>query len=142
MSDDFYDDWPPSPMDLPFDDLLVDEPDWKWKKISDVQYPLDVEVTKQRIWDNIAQIFDPEIPIDIVNVGLIYKVNAEENGSAHVVMTLTSPNCPTAEALPAMVRKGVMQVPGIIMCNLELTFEPSWNPSMMSDDARLSLGID
>ena len=97
------------------------------------------------IGDNIIQalktVYDPEIPVDIYELGLIYDVQISEEGEVKVVMTLTTPNCPVAEALPAEVREKVSAVEGVKDVDLELTFEPAWNKDMMSEEAKFELGI-
>lgn len=86
-------------------------------------------------------IYDPEIPVDIYELGLIYDVQISEEGDVKVIMTLTTPNCPVAESLPAEVRKKVEEVEGVKTVDLELTFEPSWNRDMMSEEAKFELGM-
>lgn len=97
------------------------------------------------IGDNIIQalktVYDPEIPVDIYELGLIYDVQISEEGEVKVVMTLTTPNCPVAESLPAEVREKVSAVEGVKDVDLELTFEPVWNKDMMSEEAKFELGI-
>ena len=97
------------------------------------------------IGDNIIQalktVYDPEIPVDIYELGLIYDVQISEEGEVKVVMTLTTPNCPVAESLPAEVREKVSGVEGVKDVDLELTFEPAWNKDMMSEEAKFELGI-
>ncbi|WP_226063440.1 SUF system Fe-S cluster assembly protein [Kaistella polysaccharea] len=86
-------------------------------------------------------VYDPEIPVDIYELGLIYDVQISEEGAVKVIMTLTTPNCPVAESLPAEVRQKVTEVEGINEVDLELTFEPAWNKDMMSEEARFELGM-
>lgn len=86
-------------------------------------------------------VYDPEIPVDIYELGLVYDVQISDQGSVKVVMTLTTPNCPVAESLPAEVREKVAEVEGVKEVDLELTFEPSWNKDMMSEEARFELGM-
>ena len=86
-------------------------------------------------------VYDPEIPVDIYELGLIYDVQISDEGAVKVVMTLTTPNCPVAESLPAEVRERVSEVEGVTETDLELTFEPSWNKDMMSEEARFELGM-
>lgn len=86
-------------------------------------------------------VYDPEIPVDIYELGLIYDVQISDEGNVKVVMTLTTPNCPVAESLPQEVKEKVASVEGINAVDLELTFEPSWNKEMMSEEARFELGI-
>ncbi|MDO5616588.1 MAG: SUF system Fe-S cluster assembly protein [Cruoricaptor ignavus] len=97
------------------------------------------------IGDNIIQalktIYDPEIPVDIYELGLVYDVQISEDADVKVVMTLTTPNCPVAESLPQEVKDKVADVDGVKSVDLELTFEPSWSKDMMSEEAKFELGI-
>ena len=86
-------------------------------------------------------VFDPEIPVDIYELGLVYDVQISEDGDVKVVMTLTTPNCPVAESLPQEVKEKVAVVENVKSVDLELTFEPSWNKDMMSEEAKFELGI-
>ena len=86
-------------------------------------------------------VFDPEIPVDIYELGLVYDVQISEDGNVKVVMTLTTPNCPVAESLPQEVKEKVAAVENVKSVDLELTFEPSWNKDMMSEEAKFELGI-
>ena len=86
-------------------------------------------------------VYDPEIPVDIYELGLIYDVQISEEGAVKVIMTLTTPNCPVAESLPAEVRERVTEVEDVKEVDLELTFDPSWNKDMMSEEARFELGM-
>lgn len=93
------------------------------------------------IISKIKTVFDPEIPVDIYELGLIYKVEVDENALAHIVMTLTTPNCPVADSMPMEVHQKSFEVEGIEDVNLELTFEPPWNENMASEVAQLQLGM-
>lgn len=86
-------------------------------------------------------VYDPEIPVDIYELGLIYDVHISDEGAVKVVMTLTTPNCPVAETLPQEVKEKIAGVEGINKVDLELTFEPTWTKDMMSEEARFELGI-
>ena len=86
-------------------------------------------------------VYDPEIPVDIYELGLIYDVQISDEGKVKVIMTLTTPNCPVAESMPAEVRQTVSDVEDVVEVDLELTFEPSWNKDMMSEEARFELGM-
>ncbi|MFC6266839.1 SUF system Fe-S cluster assembly protein [Frigoriflavimonas asaccharolytica] len=86
-------------------------------------------------------IYDPEIPVDIYELGLIYDVQISEIGEVKTIMTLTTPNCPVAESLPQEVKEKIAEVDGVKEVDLELTFEPSWNKDMMSEEAKFELGI-
>ena len=86
-------------------------------------------------------IFDPEIPVDIYELGLIYDVFVNEDFDVKISMTLTSPNCPVAESLPAEVEEKVKSVQGVSSAIVEMTFEPPWTQELMSDEAKLELGL-
>ena len=86
-------------------------------------------------------IYDPEIPVDIYELGLIYDVQISDEGEAKVLMTLTTPNCPVAESLPMEVEEKVGEIEGITKSKVEITFEPEWEKDMMSDEAKFELGL-
>ena len=96
---------------------------------------------KDQIIDEIKKIYDPEIPVNIYELGLIYDIKVENKNTAKVKMTLTSPNCPVAESLPKEVKDGIMQVEGIDKVDLDLVWEPPWDKSMMSESAKLELNL-
>lgn len=89
----------------------------------------------------LKSIYDPEIPVDIYELGLIYGVDVSEDGDATITMTLTTPHCPVAESLPQEVELRAMSVPGIRDAVVNLVWDPPWDPSKMSDEARLELGM-
>ena len=91
--------------------------------------------------DAICTVFDPEIPVNIYELGLIYAVEINDGGSVKVEMTLTAPGCPSAQELPIQVRDAVLRVPGVTACDVETVWEPSWHPGRMTDEARLSLNM-
>lgn len=93
------------------------------------------------IIDALKDIFDPEIPVNIYDLGLIYGVEVTEGGHAVVTMTLTTPHCPVAESMPGEVELRVSAVPGIATADLNLVWDPPWDPQKMSDDAKLELGM-
>lgn len=95
----------------------------------------------ENIIKELKTVFDPEIPVDIYELGLVYDVQISEDGDVKVVMTLTTPNCPVAESLPQEVKEKVAAVENVKSVDLELTFEPSWNKDMMSEEAKFELGI-
>jgi len=86
-------------------------------------------------------VYDPEIPVDIYELGLIYDVQISEQADVKIIMTLTSPNCPVAESLPQEVKDKVKEVENVNEVDLELTFEPTWNKDMMSEEAKFELGM-
>ncbi len=97
---------------------------------------------KDKIIAALQTVFDPEIPMDIYSLGLIYEVKVSAEGEAYIKMTLTAPNCPVAGSLPAEVEHKTRAVPGVKDVKLELTFDPPWDKSRMSADARMLLGLD
>ena len=86
-------------------------------------------------------VFDPEIPVDIYELGLIYRVDVSDDRDVVVDMTLTAPGCPVAGDMPGWVHDAVMSVAGVRSCNVNLVFDPPWDPSMMSDEAKLQLNM-
>ena len=99
------------------------------------------EDTENAIVEALKTIYDPEIPVNIYELGLIYDVDVQEGGAVHIKMTLTSPACPVAGSLPGEVEAKVEGVPGVASAEIELVWDPVWNPSMMSEAARLQLGM-
>ena len=93
------------------------------------------------IVEALKTIYDPEIPVDIYELGLIYDVTVDADGDAVVSMTLTTPNCPVAESMPGEVELRVLSVPGVRDAEVKLVWDPPWDPSKMSDEARLELGM-
>lgn len=89
----------------------------------------------------LSSIYDPEIPVNIYELGLIYDVQVSEDGDVKILMTLTSPNCPVAESLPEEVKQKVGTVDEVRDVEVEITFEPTWTKDMMSEEARLELGM-
>ncbi|MEZ5195302.1 MAG: DUF59 domain-containing protein [Bacteroidales bacterium] len=102
---------------------------------------LKKNILSDAIIETIKTIYDPEIPINIYELGLIYEIKVDDDLNAHVLMTLTSPNCPVAESLPAEVLEKVKAIPGLKSAEVELTFEPTWDKDMMSEAALLELGF-
>jgi FeS assembly SUF system protein len=96
---------------------------------------------KDQIITEIKKIYDPEIPVNIYELGLIYDIKIENKNTAKVKMTLTSPNCPVAESLPKEVKDSVMQVEGIDKVALDLVWDPPWDKTMMSESAKLELNL-
>lgn len=96
---------------------------------------------KQQIIDVLKTIYDPEIPVDIYELGLIYEVNIDDKKHVEIVMTLTSPNCPVAGSMPQEVQEKVASVEGVEGAHVELVFEPAWDKSFMSEEAMLELGF-
>ena len=96
---------------------------------------------KDQIIAEIKKIYDPEIPVNIYELGLIYDIKVENKNTAKVKMTLTSPNCPVAESLPKEVKDSIMQVEGIDKVDLDLVWDPPWDKSMMTESAKLELNL-
>ncbi len=99
--------------------------------------PLYTDVIKA-----LKQVYDPEIPVNIYDLGLIYELVINKEHEVAIKMTFTAPNCPMADEVMAEVKTSVEDVPGIKSCNIELVFEPVWDKSMLSEEARLDLGLD
>jgi len=97
--------------------------------------------TKEKIIEEIKKIYDPEIPVNIYELGLIYEIKVENKNTAKVKMTLTSPNCLVAESLPQEVKDSIMQVEEIENVDLDLVWEPPWDKDMMSEAAKLELNL-
>ena len=111
---------------------------------ANVASALPVEETERLTHDIVAAlktVFDPEIPADIYELGLIYKVDIKDDRSVAVEMTLTTPNCPAAEELPTMVENAVASIPGVGKVDISIVWEPAWTPDRMSDEARLVLNM-
>ena len=87
-------------------------------------------------------VFDPEMPVDVYNLGLVYNIDLHDDGVVNIDMTLTAPNCPMADFIFEDIRQKVESIDGIETCNVKLVFEPEWDMSMMSDEARLERGFD
>lgn len=91
---------------------------------------------------SIKEVYDPEIPVNVYDLGLIYELTISKAHEVYILMTFTAPNCPMADQVLAEVREGVEAVPGVTKCTIELTFEPEWDRSMLSEEARVELGLD
>ena len=98
-------------------------------------------VTEEGVIAALKTVFDPEIPVDIYELGLIYAIEFEDNGKVKVEMTLTTPSCPSAQELPGMAEEAIRQVPGVTDCSVEIVWDPAWDQSRMSEDARLALNM-
>ena len=97
---------------------------------------------EERIVDVLKTVYDPEIPVNICDLGMIYKIDVLDDGNVNVDMTFTSPSCPAADFILEDVRSKIESVSGIKAANIELVFEPVWDQSMMSEEARVELGFD
>ena len=96
---------------------------------------------KDKVITEIKKIYDPEIPVNIYELGLIYDITIEEDNIIKVKMTLTTPNCPVADSLPKEVKDNIMQIKGVKKVDLDLVWDPPWDKSMMSEAAKLELNL-
>ena len=101
----------------------------------------NLKILEEQIIMTIKTVEDPEIPVDIYELGLIYDIDIKTNKDVVITMTLTSPNCPVSESLPEEVRSKVENLQAINKCKVNIVFEPTWNASYMSDEAKLELGM-
>lgn len=102
---------------------------------------VDIGYLEQKIISVLETIYDPEIPVNIYELGMIYNIKIDENANAEITMTLTSPSCPVAESLPGEVRQKIKSIEGLNEVKLNLVWEPPWNKDMMSEEAKLNLGF-
>ncbi len=100
-----------------------------------------MEELKEKIKAALATVFDPEIPVNILELGFIYNIDIKENKDVNILMTLTAPNCPVAESLPIEVQQQVANVEGVGNVTVEVTFDPPWSMDRISDAAKLELGL-
>ncbi len=96
---------------------------------------------EQKIVEVLKTVFDPEIPVNVYDLGLIYKIDVADDGEVNIDMTLTAPNCPAADFIMEDVRQRVESVEGVKVANIHLVFEPEWDRDMMSEEAKLELGF-
>ena len=101
----------------------------------------DIQFIESQLAERLKAVFDPEIPVNIYDLGLIYDVDVNLKGEVDISMTLTAPNCPMADALVADVKQAVMGIEGVSEVHVEIVFDPPWDESRMSDEARLELGL-
>lgn len=111
-----------------------------WTPDGEVQ-PVTGVPPEEEIIDAIATVHDPEIPVNIYELGLIYAIDLHDDGRVKVEMTLTAPNCPSAQELPAQVKEAVEKVPGVTSAEVDVVWDPPWDMSRMSDEARLALNM-
>ena len=102
---------------------------------------MNTEALRQKVIETLHTIFDPEIPVNIYELGLIYEIDILPLNNVHIVMTLTSPACPAAQTIPVEVDQKVKQIEGVNDVHVSVTWSPSWNKSMMSEAAQLELGM-
>ena len=96
---------------------------------------------KDKIITEVKKIYDPEIPVNIYDLGLIYNIEIKNDNEVHIEMTLTSPNCPVAESLPKMVKENINSIEGVKKVELKLVWNPPWTKDMMSEEAKLELNL-
>ena len=101
----------------------------------------DPEVIRKKVIDGLQTVFDPEIPVNVYELGLIYDVTVADDGATHIRMTLTTPMCPVAEELPSEIEFKARAVAGVTSVQLDLVWDPPWTPDMMSEAAKLELGM-
>lgn len=112
---------------------------------SEILTPEDVKALAPLYEDVVLalkQVYDPEIPVNIYDLGLIYELNISKQREVYIKMTFTAPNCPMADEVLAEVKRSVEDTPGIVSCRIDLVFEPVWDQSILSDEARIALGMD
>jgi len=97
------------------------------------------QLLKDRVVEALKDVHDPEIPINLYDLGLIYEIDVDGDGGVHIVMTLTTPNCPVAESMPGRVHQAVAGVEGVTSVDVDLTWEPAWSSEKMTEDAKLAL---
>jgi len=97
--------------------------------------------TRNKVIEEIKKIYDPEIPVNIYELGLIYKIEIDDKNKVNINMTLTSPNCPVAESLPKLVKNNIMKIEEVSDVEINLVWEPPWNKDKMSEAARLELNL-
>ena len=106
-----------------------------------VEAPASLQNVGEEVVAQLKTVYDPEIPVDVYELGLIYAVKIDEGGATNIRMTLTSPMCPAAEELPPEVESKARDVPGVTSVTLDLVWDPPWSPEMMSEAAKLELGM-
>lgn len=103
---------------------------------------LNLQDLREQVIQQLRECYDPEIPVNIYDMGLVYDIDIQDNGSVSIQMTLTSPMCPVAGSLPIEVEERVKSIPGITSARVDLVWEPTWSPDMLSEAAKLELGIE
>lgn len=106
--------------------------------MNDAQNILSIETEIVHV---LKSVFDPEIPVNIYDLGLIYDIQTDDNKKVLVTMTLTAPNCPVADSLPLEIKEKIMQIPGVTGAEVKVVFDPPWDQSMMSEEAMFDLGM-
>ena len=101
----------------------------------------ELDALTDKLVEKLKSVYDPEIPVDIYELGLIYKVDVSDERAVAIDMTLTAPGCPVAGEMPGWVQDAVSQIPEVTACTVNLVFDPPWDPSLMSDEAKLELNL-
>jgi FeS assembly SUF system protein len=101
----------------------------------------ELDALTDKLIEQLKTVYDPEIPVDIYELGLIYKVDVSDERAVAIDMTLTAPGCPVAGEMPGWVQDAIMKIEGIKSCDVSLVFDPPWDPSRMSDEAKLQLNM-
>jgi FeS assembly SUF system protein len=101
----------------------------------------ELDALTDKLVEKLKSVYDPEIPVDIYELGLIYKVDVSDERAVAIDMTLTAPGCPVAGEMPGWVQDAVSQIPEVTACTVNLVFDPPWDPSLMSDEAKLELNM-
>ena len=96
---------------------------------------------EEKIVDVLKTVYDPEIPVDVYSLGLVYKIDVDDDAVVHIDMTLTAPNCPASDFIMEDIRLKIESIDGVSSVDLQLVFEPEWNADMMSEEAKLELGL-
>ncbi|HEX3983049.1 MAG TPA: SUF system Fe-S cluster assembly protein [Acidisoma sp.] len=112
-----------------------------WTPDGEVPPAAAQHISEDAVIEAIATVYDPEIPVNIYELGLIYAIDIADDGKIRVEMTLTAPGCPSAQELPVMVREAILAVPGVTDCDVETVWDPPWDMSRMSDEARLAMNM-
>jgi len=123
---------------------MTDAPETTNAAAAETPTPLtqkELDVLTDKLVEQLKTVFDPEIPVDIYELGLIYKVDVSDDKHVAIDMTLTAPGCPVAGEMPGWVEDAVMELPDIKSCTVDLVFDPPWDPSRMSDEAKLQLNM-
>lgn len=126
-----------------FRDLFRKKSVYGTEKSSSIEVKrLDIMSLERDIIMALRQVYDPEIPVNVYDLGLIYELRVDEEHNAYIKMTLTAPNCPMADYVVEQVKIAVEDVPGVVSAQIDLVFEPVWDKSRMSEDALVELGLD
>jgi len=115
-------------------EFLSDEP-------SDASRRLEIDRLGDEVVEALRTVYDPEIPVNIFELGLVYKIDVDDHSAVHIEMTLTSPMCPVAETLPEEVKAKVEAIGGVSGATVDVVWDPPWNPGMMTEEAQLELGV-